>query len=192
MLNLLMMLESNPSWSQHRLAEEVGTYSNTVNRIMKGLVDDGLVEMRGSTNRTTTYHITEEGRDLKRKLLNAFSTEIIQLYGKIKRDIEGTLAPQLRGFEKKNIAVFGAAETGEVVVQALVDLGYPICAVFDNDVRKQGRHLGGVRIESLDRIFSKPSEFDALIVASYSRGAEMFDEVCSLIAKGIKVIRLQD
>lgn len=139
-LNILSAISSNPSISQRKLAQLVMVTSTMVNNYLRDLTQEQLVSMDGETNRTIQYHITEKGATEKAKLLNNAWKELIQMYGVIKQELRSILT-ELKKKGVKELALFGAAETGELVCQICSTLGIKIEIVLDSDRAKWGSLL---------------------------------------------------
>ena len=93
-------------------------------------------------NKSYTYEPTEAGEDLRRSRYAAYSSELVRLYSALKGCIREKVASlETKGIRK--IALFGASETGEVVLSALADTQFDVLAVVDNDPEKQGKMFKG-------------------------------------------------
>ncbi|MBI4567699.1 MAG: winged helix-turn-helix transcriptional regulator [Planctomycetes bacterium] len=196
MLNILLAVEENPESSQHQLARGISSYPNTVNKLMRALTTGGLVERRGATNRTTSYHVTASGREEKNRLLREVSSEIVRFYGHIRRAIEQRLAAAFAGIAAATgkpvgrVAVHGCAETGEVVLHALARFPVEVAAVFDSDPGKQGARFGGRVVEAPER--EREYEFDAVIAASFGQAKAIRERWRPLEQAGVPVITLEE
>ena len=187
-LNILSCIGEEKRLSQHRLAVRAGISSAMTHNYMKDFVRRKLVEMKGTTNRTITYFLTDKGRGYRTRLLLETSTEIIQLYTFTKMEfIKKLEAFSAQGI--RNVALFGAAETGEVVCRAAQEIPLHIVAVVDNDTEKIGRPFYGefvVRppclLETLD--------IDGVIITSFANQEAIYQQVSHLEKEGVRVLRL--
>ena len=183
-LTMLESIDNNPRVSQASLASEVGISAAMANGYIKDMLGRGLIQMTGDNRRKIQYYLTQEGRKLLSEMLRSYSTEVIQLYGAAKKSIE----EKLRRFLKEGIskvALFGAAETGEVVLAAAEKLPLKVVAVVDNDKSKHHKYLGAMSIsppEALESI-----EFDAVIITSFAHQDAILEDVSHLAKRGVKI-----
>ena len=154
------------------------------NGYIKDMLGRGLIQMTGDNRRKIQYFLTPEGRKLLSEMLRSYSTEVIQLYGAAKKSIE----EKLKRFLKEGISrvvLFGAAETGEVVLAAAEKLPLAVVAVVDNDKSKHYKCLGAMSIsppEALESI-----EFDAVIITSFAQQDAILKDVSYLAKRGVKI-----
>jgi hypothetical protein len=133
--------------------------------------------------------VTSLGRDTLISLLLNYSSEIIQLYGGAKRH----LTNRLNGaYENgiRTVALFGAADTAEVVLAALKETSITVTGIVDSDPCKQGRSFNGLTIEAPEVLRSKNT--DAVVITSFGRQQEIYKYVWGIVGKGTKVIRLSN
>ena len=160
-----------------------------VNNYIKCFKQEDLITVAGKTNRTQSYHLTPSGQKTLRELLLRYSTDIVQLYGAVKRE----LAKILNAYYEegiRTIALFGAAETAEVVHSAIKETQLVMIGVVDSDVSKQGKPFNGLIIqppEQLDRI-----QPDAVIITSFARQEEIHEHVKQLVGRKVKIKKLTD
>ncbi len=183
-LAILESIDGNQRISQASLAGKVGISVAMTNNYIKDMLRRGLIRMTGDNRRRTQYFLTQEGQELLSEMLRSYSMEVIQLYGAAKKSIE----QKLKHFLKEGIsrvALFGAAETGEVVLAAAEKLPLAVVVVVDNDKSKQGKYLGVVPIsppEALESI-----EFDAVIITSFAHQDAILRDVSHLAKRGVKI-----
>jgi len=188
-LSVLLAVHNTPRISQHKIAEMTHLSSSMVNNYIKGLKQEGLLRITGETNRTQEYHLTEGGEKELMSLLMAYSTEIIQFYGGAKREITKRFE-QMVAEGVSTIALFGAAETAEVVHAALKDVPVRIVGVFDSDPAKQAMRFNGLEIQSPETI--KDLTADAIVITSFGKQEEIYEKVRHLAHSDIRVVKLTD
>jgi DNA-binding MarR family transcriptional regulator len=188
-LSVLLAVHGSPRISQHKMAQMIHLSSSMVNNYLKELQDQGLILMSGQTNRTQSYHLTSSGRNELMSLLLAYSAEIIQLYSAAKREVTARLN-RLCSEQVHSIALFGAAETAEVVYAALKGTPLKVKAILDSDPRKQGRPFNDLTIESPDRL--KGLDVDAVVITSYARQKEIHHCIHQIVGEDIRVKKLSD
>lgn len=188
-LSVLLAIHDSSRVSQHKIARIARLSSSMVNNYIKELHEQGLIKITGRTNRTQRYYLTPSGREMLISSLLSYSSEIIQLYGGAKRQ----LAKRLQRIHEEGIrtvALFGAAETAEVVLAAIRETPLTVTAVMDSDSAKQGKPLNGLIVqkpESLSQI-----KADAIVITSFGRQEEIHDDVRRRVGDGMKVVRLSD
>lgn len=189
-LSLLLAIHDESHSSQHTIGRLTHLSSSMVNNYIQQFKREKLVTVSGNTNRTQSYHLTEEGLNALRESVLSYSAEIVQMYGSVKREI----ANILRGFYQEGIrtvVLFGAAETAEVVHAAIKETELVVIGVVDSDPNKQGEAFNGFKIkapELIGRIHP-----DAVIITSFAQQEAIYQSVQHDIADmGIAVKKLSD
>ena len=188
-MSVLMAVHDLPEISQKKIGHMTHLSSSMVNNYIHSLKHEGMVKVLGNTNRTQSYHLTVDGGKSLRQSLLSYSAEIVQMYGAVKREVSEIL----RGFYKEGIrtvALFGAAETAEVVHAALKDTDLVMIGVVDSDASKHGKPFNGLIIQPPDKLLKiKP---DAVIITSFGRQEEIYTSVQKIVGKQIQIIKLSD
>ena len=188
-LSVLLAIHDSSQISQHKIARIAHLSSSMVNNYIKELHERRLIKIAGRTNRTQRYYLTPSGRELLISSLLSYSSEIIRLYGGAKRQLSKRLQ-RIHEEGIRTVALFGAAETAEVVLAAIKETPLTVAAVMDSDSAKQGKPLNGLTVqkpESLSQI-----EVDAVVITSFGRQEEIHDDVRKLVGNEMKVVRLSD
>ena len=188
-LSVLLAIHDSSQISQHKIARIAHLSSSMVNNYIKELHEKRLIKITGRTNRTQKYYLTPSGRQLLISSLLSYSSEIIRLYGGAKRQLSKRLQ-RIHEEGIRTVALFGAAETAEVVLAAIKETPLRVTAVMDSDSAKQGKPLNGLTVqkpESLNQI-----EVDAVVITSFGRQEEIHDDVRKLVGNQMKVVRLSD
>jgi len=188
-LSVLLAIHDSSRVSQHQIARIARLSSSMVNNYIKELHEQRLIKITGDTNRTQRYYLTPSGREMLISSLLSYSSEIIQLYGGAKRQLSKRLQ-RIHEEGIRTVALFGAAETAEVVLAAIRETPLTVMAVMDNDSAKQGKPLNGLIVqkpESLSKI-----EVDAVVITSFGRQEEIHNDVRRYVGDGMKVVRLSD
>jgi len=181
-LHVLIEIANQPDLSQHQLARRVKLSSSQVNNYVKELKAKGLVDIRGNTNRTYRYFLTPEGEREKETALIAYSVDVIQLYGRVKRELAKKIQ-QVVNEGIKTAVLFGAAETGEVVLAASKETELKVLGISDNDPQKHGKRFGDFTVISpleIERLHP-----DGVLVTSFGKMDEIFESLKFLEEKGI-------
>ena len=185
--SVLLSIYNSPSISQSQIGRITHLSSSMVNNYIKELQKDGLIEIVGDTNRTLSYHPTHIGKNKLMSLLIDYSTEIIQLYAAAKREV----ASRLNGLQYEGIqtlALFGAAETAEVVHTAIKETPLTVIAVVDNDPKKQGKAFNGLIVQHPEVLKKIP--VDAVVITSFGKQDEIFAYIKQNFDEKINVIKL--
>lgn len=188
-LSLLMAIYENPANSQKAIGKITHLSSSMVNNYIKYFTDEGLVTVSGDTNRTKSYHVTEAGYELLTSSLLDYSAEIVQLYTSVKKEIVHIL----NGFYKegiRNILLYGAAETAEIVYSAAKEAKLVVTGIVDNDEEKYQKPFNGFTIKSSDEIGE--NEFDAIVIASFGKQEEIYQDIKKITGGKVLIKRLYD
>ena len=188
-LSVLLAIHDAPENSQHTIGRNTRLSSSMVNNYIKQLKEEGLITVAGNTNRTQSYHLTSIGQKTLREALLSYSTDIVQLYGSVKREI----AKILSGYYDEGIrtvVIFGAAETAEVVHLSIKETQLVMIGVVDSDTTKHGKPFNGIIIRPPEEI--KRIRPDAVIITSFARQEEIHRYLNKLVGKKIKIKKLSD
>jgi DNA-binding MarR family transcriptional regulator len=188
-LSVLLAIHDSCRTSQHKIARLTHLSSSMVNNYIKELQDRGLITVKGNTNRTVRYHLTSSGRDILTSSLLSYSSEIIRLYSGAKHELAKRLYVM---YEEgiRNVALFGAAETAEVVLAAIRKTPLTIAAVVDSDPAKQGEKFSGLTVQNPEVL--RQIAADAVVITSFGRQEEIHDRLRQLVGEGIRIVRLSD
>lgn len=160
-----------------------------VNNYIKCLKKEGVITVAGKTNRTQSYHLTQNGQNELRESLLAYSSEIVQLYSAVKCEI----AQIMKEFYKEGIrtlVLFGVAETAEVVFAAIKNSPLVVIGVVDSDPSKQGQAFNGLIVQEPQKL--EEINPDAVVITSFGRQDEIHDCIHELVGEKIKVKKLSE
>ncbi|MBI4774546.1 MAG: winged helix-turn-helix transcriptional regulator [Deltaproteobacteria bacterium] len=188
-LFILACLNENPSMSQHILAERVHLSSTMVNNYIRRLADEGLIRVEGHTNRSMRYSLTPKGYNRLSKLFIDYSVDIVRLYIATKHELVHKLMSLPREGVRR-VVLFGAGETCEIVFAALKEMPVQVVGIVDNDPEKQGKRFFGIPVEGREAV--PAIQPDCVLITSYARQDEIFEEIRHLESEGIRVCRLID
>lgn len=186
-LLFLLNIDSNPRVSQNALGRTLGLAPSMVNRYIQSMEEKGFIRMDGKTNRTMSYYLTEVGKRKKMQLLVSYSVEVIRMY----MNAKGEFSKRLRQFADegiRSVVFFGAGDTAEVALNCVKRSGLDLLGVVDNDPKKHGTFFGDYEVKP-------PSVIEALhpegvVITSFGRQDEIYEEISYLEDKGIKVRRI--
>jgi predicted transcriptional regulator len=188
-LSVLLTVHNEPQVSQHKIAKKTNLSSSMVNNYIKCLKDEGIITVSGKTNRTQSYHLTTSGQNELRESLLAYSSEIVQLYSAVKREI----AQILKLFYHEGIrtlVLFGVAETAEVVYAAIKESALVVIGVIDSDPAKQGKTFNGLIVQKPEKL--EQINPDAVVITSFGKQEEIHECIRQLVGDKIRVKKLSD
>jgi DNA-binding MarR family transcriptional regulator len=186
-LDMLVLIKDHPWMSQHALGKEMGITGAMANVYMQALTRKKLVKVEGETNRQKRYFLTPKGKRRRRILLNEYITGVSDLYSTCKKEFEQRLkALYQKGLRR--VVFFGAAETGEIALQAAQHTGLEIVSIVDNDPRKHHKKMGGIEVRSpecIDKLHP-----DGVIITALGHPDEIYQQLLPLKGKGILIKKL--
>lgn len=187
-LALLQALSENSRLSQSRLGKFSHTSSAMVHQYLSDMQKAGQIEFQPVDKKSFMYSLTEKGSTGRRELMEAYCTEMVQAYASIKGLIRRRLEPLMeRGISR--VALFGAAETCELVLSALQGSHFVIAGILDNAPHKQGKTFH-------DHIILAPAaladlEVEAIVITSFAQQDDIFKQLVSMpSAANREIIRL--
>lgn len=189
LLSVLLAIHNSPRISQHKIGRMAHLSSSMVNNYIKGLQEKGLIMVTGKTNRSRSYHLTPSGKGELVSSLLTYSAEIIQLYASAKREVAERLN-NLHSEGISKVALFGAAETAEVVYTAIKETPLSVIAVVDNDPKRHGKTFNGFIIKKPEEL--KKIGADAIVITSFARQEEIHECIRQLLGEEVKVKKLSD
>ena len=185
----MLAINGGPRKSQHAIGLETHLSGSMVNNYIKMFKREGLLKVHGKTNRTQSYHLTDLGRKVLRKDFLTYSAEIVRLYGAVKSEIS-VILQEFHNDGVRTVALFGVAETAEVVHAAMKQTDLAIVGVVDSDPKKQGKHFNGLMIQAPEML--RQMHPDAVVITSFGRQEEIYESVKNLVQKGVKIKRLSE
>lgn len=188
-LSVMLAINEAPSKSQHAIGRQTHLSSSMVNNYIKSLQQEGLIRVTGDTNRTRRYHLTGKGRNTLREDFLCYSAEIVRLYGAVKLEISSILR-EFSGENIRTVALFGVAETAEVVHAAMKQTDLVIVGVVDSDTKKQGKPFNGLVIQAPEML--QQMHPDAVVITSFGKQEEIYESVKNLVREGVKIKRLSE
>ncbi|MUM77845.1 winged helix-turn-helix transcriptional regulator [Pseudodesulfovibrio sp. F-1] len=186
-LAILDALSRESALSQFELGRKLNLSGAMVNQYLKQLQSGGLVEFLPVNGKSYRYALTDQGRQSRRTMFSDYSSETVRLYTTIKDYVLSRL-DGLESRGKKRLALFGAAETCEVVLSALRDSDFQVVALLDNDFRKQGQIFNGY-VVSAPHVLEQV-DCDAVVITSFGKQAEIYEQIKPLSEKrGFQIVR---
>jgi predicted transcriptional regulator len=184
-----MAIHEDARTSQHKIASKTNLSSSMVNNYIKEFRKTGFIKIAGETNRTQSYHLTRKGEKELLDLLLDYSAEIVRLYGNAKRE----LAERLKGIHQEgvvSVALFGAAETAEIVYAAVRESGLTVKGIVDSSPQKQGTWFNGFAIQAPEDL--SKMEADAVVITSFAKQMEIHDRIREILGPAANIKTLTD
>ncbi|WP_319581581.1 winged helix-turn-helix transcriptional regulator [uncultured Pseudodesulfovibrio sp.] len=186
-LAILDALSRDSSLSQYELGRRLHLSGAMVNQYLKQLQNEGLVEFVPVNGKSYNYSLTEHGRRSRQQMFSDYSSETVRLYSTIKEYVLDKLKA-LDDEGKRDLALFGASETCEVVLSALRGTPFRVKALLDNDSEKQGQIFNGHVVSAphvLDQV-----DCDAVVITSFGKQSEIYEQVKPYSDKrGFQIVR---
>lgn len=187
-LAILDALGHDSGLSQRDLAKRLGLSGAVVNQHLRELQERGLIRFVARNGKSYRYVPTPEGEALCADMARDFSSEAIRIYAALKRQVGERLWGLVRDHLER-IALFGASETGEVVLSALSGLPVKVLAVVDNDPDKQGTLFHGYVVSPPHVL--ETVDCQAVLITSFGRRDEIRQQLEPLCqARGVEMVSL--
>lgn len=183
LLSVVQALTENERLSQTQLARFSRTSSAMVNQYLAELHREGMVQFAPVNRKSFAYRLTDKGQEARRHMMEQYCAEMVRGFASIKELVRRRLEPLAEGrapdappcpapqrIEPLRLALFGAAETGEVVLAALEGTPFAVTLVVDNDTAKHGTPFHGHTVQPPAALLAAPGQLavDAVVVASFA------------------------
>lgn len=198
LLSVVQALTENERLSQTQLARFSRTSSAMVNQYLAELHREGMVQFAPVNRKSFAYRLTDKGQEARRNMMEQYCAEMVRGFASIKELVRRRLEPlaERRGrisapvvpfapapepgqppqpaaplrLDTLRLALFGAAETGEVVLAALEGTPFEVTLVVDNDAAKHGTPFHGHTVQPPAALLTEPGllAVDAVVVSSFA------------------------
>lgn len=145
--DVLRQIGTDSTRSQHAIGARIGLSAAAVNRYIHSLIAEGLVSVRGNTNKTTQYFLTPSGMHELGRLSRA-RTDSLLVHA---LEFSELIGDQMRAWirdEMRGVVVAGANFNGGLVCVVAELVGLPVLALIDLDPAKQGDRFLGYVVQS--------------------------------------------
>lgn len=144
-LMLLKAIEHKASHSQREMAIKLNISLGLVNKFIKELTKQGIIETKNHLKTKTEYNITPKGVIEKTKLEIQHFSHSISLYRQIKNIVSKRLT-KLKKNKEDNIIFYGTGELCEIACILLKDNDYKRIRIIDD--KKAGKYMCGIKIHN--------------------------------------------
>lgn len=187
-LSLLETLAEDSAVSQSTLGERTGLSAAMVNKYLRDLQHQGLIEKRPLNAKCYEYVLTRAGHGQRRELLGQYCAEVVRSYTALKTLVRGKLA-RLEQTGKRRLVLWGASETCEVALSAIRETSLTVLALVDSNPAKHGTLLAGLPI--LPPAILPSMQCDAVIITSFGKSGDIHAQLKPLAeAHDLEVVRL--
>lgn len=162
-LRALEAIERDPRVSQRQLARDMDVALGVANACVHALVRKGLVKIRGSNNRTLTYHLTKRGLVHKTALTAQWTANTIDWYVQARRQV----AEQLETIRARGVALvlfYGANEVTELASIVALQIGLRVAGVVAPAREPRWESVIGTPVQDVGQVTR--IAFDAVITCA--------------------------
>ena len=177
---ILREIRKKSSITQKELAMICGIRASMINEYINSLESRGLLIKSGKTRRKMKYFLTEDGERILQVHILSFLNEASELLTESKELFQPALN-YLKSNSLDHLILYGAGEVGRVVGKVLLNEGFKIVAFVDDDMKKIGRELLGIKIMGWNSL--KDLNFDCCIIASYRNFDQMRRNAWKILGK---------
>jgi len=171
----IIFFEPSPDYRKFKILDSI--YKNA--KISQKLLSDECSVVPAMINKYLhdfrKNQIIFIGKKLREKYLFDYISEILILYKNIKDEIKIKMDKILRQGREKKIALFGANEITELILQINSNKQLNICGIIDSDSMKEGLEMNGIKIQLAD--FDIIMKFDIIIITSLSHFQNIYDNI---------------
>lgn len=185
---LLEFIEENENISQPDIARHIGASASMVNGYIDDLEKKCFLKRNYMSLKNVEYNITLLGIKRKNFLQIIYMKELMKLYLEGKEKVFHFLASIVeKGF--KNVVFYGAGEVAEILLGIIKinDIDINVVCILDDDEKKQGRKLNGIKICSFGDF--KNHNHDGLIITSYTYEKEIITKLNKARYPSDKIVR---
>lgn len=173
-LAILENLSLDPELSQAELGRRTSLSSAMINAYLKDLNGRGWLQLTKVNGKAFKYELTASGDEQRRQMLGQYMAEIVQIYTALKTSILKKIASLIEAGTTR-VALFGASETGEIVLSVLQTTSLKVLAVMDNDPNKHGESFHGFVIAPPEILSSLSCQ--AVLISSFARHQEIVQQI---------------
>ncbi len=160
-LRALEEIEKNPKISQRELSNHLGVALGITNSLLKTLTHKGLIKIRGTNNRTLTYHLTHAGVLVKSRLAMRWTLNTIDFYRQARHHIADRLE-YLAQQGVTTVVLYGVGELTEIAVIVAPEVGLKVSHIIGEQVADNTRKVLDIPIVQLDEL--KSATIDAIVI----------------------------
>lgn len=182
-LAILEAIAGHERLNQSRIGHLAGMSGAMVNQYLKVMQADGLVTYTPIDAKSFKYSLTATGEATRRRYLGDYLAEVVRAYSGLKRMVTEKMAG-LVDAGVTSMALWGASETGEVVLAALADAAISVTLVVDSDPARHGQILGTHTIHPPEALLDTQHGVQAVVITSFGKQDEIHQCATRLMADG--------
>ncbi len=161
--------------------------ASLVNRLIRELMDRGLLEVVDADVRPFAYRLTVDGRGYRRRLSHQHYRSVLGSF----REVQEAIRKRLRGVLEKGVrrlVFYGAGEIMDATLPLAWEEGLEVVGLVDDDPRKQGRERDGLVVRSPSSIpLLNP---DGILITTYKHAPEIRSRLGNEISSSLPVLEL--
>jgi DNA-binding MarR family transcriptional regulator len=127
---VLEALDGGRHVSQRRLADTLGIAVSQINRVIRGLVMSGYVEVGDDSVRPYAYHLTAAGRRHAQELSHNHYAAVVGSFRQIQERVRRRLA-EIRDSGAERVAFYGGGEMAKMAYPLAQAVGLEVVAIVD-------------------------------------------------------------
>jgi DNA-binding MarR family transcriptional regulator len=177
-LQLLDELANNGSMTQRELSKRLGIALGLVNSYIRNLVAKGYITVKTIPPKRYTYYLTPKGFKEKTRLAYDLMQDYTRIYRETRTNLK-ELFGEMQAGGARNLVFAGTDEVAEIAYLTLQETQLKFRGVVSEEL--SGGSFFGHEIKPMDTVSGM--EYDVVLVASYLRRSEIFND---LLKNGVK------
>jgi len=154
---------------------------------IQNLIEEKLAEKIITKGSTEILKITDKGKSqLKREFID-YQLDLLTLEQSLGNYFSGKIN-KIKGKNVHQLALYGASDTAQSIINYLVNNGFNISCIIDDDIKKQNNEFHGFPIVSRDNISSY--NFDTIIITTVEYHHEVKSKIDQSFSSKYQIISL--
>lgn len=187
--HILSYIDKDCEISQRKLSKRIGLNISSINFALRRLISRGYVRMQGMNPRRITYHLTPGGLREKTQLAYKYFVKNYHLF----QDVQNNISAKIDKIDKgngKRIAIYGRSPFLEIIYTALIERGFKIAGVFDDNLVVKECQSIKYDIKEIGAL--KPSDIDCIIelkdISASLKNIKNENRLALALIKRVKII----
>lgn len=184
---LLEAVGSGANVSQRSLATRLRVAVGAVNRHLRYFLENGYLEVVDPGVRPFSYRLTEAGQEYLLAARQERYASVVESFREVRERVYGRLR-ELRRLGVRRAVFYGAGVVMELAYSLARRAGLEVVGIVDDDLGKQGKMRGGLRVGPPGEIAELRPE--AVVIATIRHGGEIRRRLGNLLGGGVLVWEL--
>ncbi len=185
---LLKTISQCGTLSQQRLAKIVGVAPSMINRYISNLEENGFIKKMGPNKKKMQYLLTDEGRTRLQYLTVLYFNEIARLHRE-STEVFKKVFEKLWQEGIRKLVLYGGGVIGKTLTELLINEGFKVVFILDEDEKKHGQNVFGVPIIPPEKF--QPTDQEAILIASFKRSEEIYRKVKKMGLENVYIFRIE-